>query len=583
VLPNDTPSLGGRPIAGACQNGFIGCTPNSSSDCKYVKFAAYSSASGQQVQYKPATVSDMSGCFCFSKECTRHNGSALFNLDTIYKDLSVPLAHTYLQTLPGIALTGVQTGSMGASFFGQLISTSQAALSKSATANSSYDMSDYPDYQGDGTTDISSYYGDRVYHASGDGNATMEKQKANPRSLYNLVKGVLQQGETTRSCNILRTIAAVPVAQETIEKAGSVTAPTDHTIWAGFWGPTDGFGDFRFVFWNSSGADGPWGAALTMPNDADPTSGTTIIKINKSEIAALGSYMDAKVTSVRFVTQAYNAGGGGNLDQTWSPGMSMPVRGVYGDTWDGGGMQTAIIDYHVYLTYMADKLVENVTDGCADLETERATGACFLKDEVWDDTRTKIRNRVETNSTFGDIRITLPGQVRSYEIIRPWAKIKRTYICTSSSNDFGDKINAAMQRVGTITSSISPVFGDSSTSIGYDNGFGGGSLTVVGARTTTNCPPMCKTKMPVANARVSQEGMVADTKTSETLGKENYEFIIKDCDISDDGTVETCPVDTMAGETVIEVCGCLRSDMNEMAASLEAIKTVKDDIICSED
>jgi hypothetical protein len=212
----------------------------------------------------------------------------------------------------------------------------------------------------------------------------------------------------------------------------------------------------------------------------------------------------------------------------------------------------------------ACELKETVSDSCG---TFSASPACKLYAEVVDGVDTFISGIGTGLKPIPSMHIISGGSC-SYNETRPWWLKNKTYRCENTGTG-SPSIN--LDRIAYIYdhSTIS-TYADQRKDASGNVITSSGALDPKFPVAVSDCEMVCKTSKASANNQVAVTGVTGDKQTAPASGLE-YNFHSCSSD-------SVCPLGP--GETVITPCGCL-DNFPEAAAMMQAVRMAGQDTICT--
>lgn len=531
-------------VSGLCSDGFISCQLGTWNDCKFYKF----SFPDDVLTYNEVSFYDVSGCFCINNYCG--NGLAFRNAKYLLSVFGGVVVSVMQEAHPQLAVSKVQTDQLLIKYYGQDSQKCSVVKDYSQGFENPVYFYDNPyDLQSMGQSQLQSCPFTQLFQSHLEN--TIER-RCTIRRIINEVKYDFTQVLTSSSSPQCPGYTTAEVCGENCLK-------------------------FQMPIYISAG--GAYTSYLTL--DANPEM---IAKLSSGKIRwctnTTGPFPCTDDDGwYRFYLNGvlFASGGYGDCEPCWHT-VNFPVDKVVegtntfqitiGGAGGGEGVQRGCRLIWVYLyfnsplkgCYIADNYVE---DNCQELRQKASTGECTLKD--------RTQNGVVTIKDYHSTGLiplmechTICENVFCYD---DWT-IEETYECKVDLPTYDmtrpQQILQSMNYSGS-NLQFTDVRQENGTWVSYPN-----QGLVLTLQQGEACPKVCKVKVIEQEEDVGQAG----AEGRYNMQKINVRYDFREC------KNDVCPYDPSKGEEVVADCACL-TDFNEALVSLQSLRMVGKDIICS--
>ena len=562
-------------ISGVCSNGFISAIPGTWTGLHYYTWT--SNASGQVTITGVPSITALAGCYCINSSC----GSNLVwnNLNEVLQDLGKGIVNA-IQQQKNITVTNIDTASpMEVKYYGQNSGDVGAATSSGFVPSG---VSNPQQYFHGGTGTL-------------PGNAELTNESGDPNSFFseiNTLNNAAGNHTTSQSCNIKRQVSFL---------SNTEIIGYDVKFYIGY----DSDGHSQECFWAKEAGDcmdvwqngGGWDYCKTLNN----TNLDTIIHSIVNSGACI-PYTDPHSggTGCFSPPATINAKSYVFIEQTDS-GKS---PGCYGsgdnNTHQFLHVQAYLVDNpQDYNIQIQGKLILGVkntpqsstTGSCAGLDNNTQ---CVLTQETICDYNNAncvyiVNNFNPTGLTplsschqatapdtgqawtfcVDGNNLTAQQGTNAADVLESetdvWWNINRLYACQDNTvYDFSN----AQQRLATINNS----FTSTGTTATYNDTISptSNSIDLPPPESTSNCEISCEIKVPAQNTQAGTAGNASQYLTTVN----GTQTVIRQCQDN------VCPVDTAAGESIVQDCGCINY-FSRATAAMQVLDSASKDIICS--
>jgi len=561
------------PISGVCKNGFISATPGTWGNLEYYIWNADNS--GRATATQTPYMTSLAGCYCINSSC----GSNLVwnNFNLVLQDLGNGIVSA-VQAQKNLMITNVDTSSLAELKY---------------YAQNSGSMGNQTGFIPSGVSDPRQYYNG----GSGTlpGNAELANESANPDSFYsrlNNLNNAMGNQMSSQQCNIKRQ-ASFTVQSQMIGY--------DVDFYIGY----DANGGSKDCFWAKSdgscqndwarGIGWPAGctnenllhlddiiSAIVFPTGqcvpyTDPHSGGTGCIAPPANLSIATYQFLAQTASGR--SPGCYGSGDDNTHQYWHiQAFTVSNPGDYHFQYQGN------------LIFGVNDIPQSTTTGsCAGLENN--SGCILIQETVCDYNNSNCVYIYNNYNPTGLTPLTSCQQLTSPDTGVTWTfcadgskltyqqgatagtlesgtdiwwNTNKTYSCQASNvYDF----STAKQRLAKISTSLET----NGTAATYnDIGSSGNSISLPPPQNTSSCEISCQVKVPIENTQAGLSGTTADYQQSIN----GYQTEIRLCQSN------VCPVNTGAGEMLLQDCGCINY-FNQAAATMQLLDEASRDVICS--
>jgi hypothetical protein len=539
-------SLSVNGVSGLCGNGFIICDSGTWNNCRFYQL----NYDGQFLSYKQTDFSNLSSCFCINSYCG--NNLAWRNKDYVLSVFGGAVVGAFQKAKPQLAISKTQVQDVVIRYYGQ--------DSKSCTISN------------EGAQGISDpvYFYDNPYNMV---NVAKNMQASSP---FTKMFTNYLENRMDRTCFIRRVINEVKY--DFTQLMASSTSPQCPGIsGVGICGENCIY--FQMPIYIQAG--GAYSTTLTF--DANPDVKE---KLSSAQIRwctdTKGPYPctdDDGWYNFYLNGQLFASGGYGDCEPCWHA-VSIPInqlvigQNTISGTIGGAGGEKGVLAgcriLWVYLyfnsplkgCYITDNYVE---DNCVSLRQKAKDGECSLKQ--------RVQNGVITIKEYHNTG--LQPLIECYEICgetfcyNDWT-IEETYSCKTTFDNFDmtrpQQVLSTMNYTGGVLS-----FNDIRLEKGSWKDYPNQSLAI-NLDTGEACPKVCKVKIPEIEEEIGQLGNEGRFNITRPI---NIRYEFRECK---DNTI--CEYDTSLGEEKVSDCACL-NDFNEALASLQVLRMIGQDLICS--
>ena len=560
----DLASLGFR-VSGVCSNGFISCDAGKWTNCK--PFAWKSDQNGS-LSISQTSLTKLGGCYCINASC----GSTLAwtNGDLILKDLGGGAVGAIHANDASTIITSITSDPITTTYYGRLVKKDKAANAAEVPA-----ISALPSAQ------PQQAYFANAGSLSADSSNVPANYGSNKDSLYYKVSNSARAmgNAKVQSCTIKRNARIVTTSAGSFTGGGTdAQLCTDHLVWMKIKKTGNQQFDLLFVdsgpgglgsmHHNCGGQPGRAAEAdgwylekrINLPADTGSTQNILV----KAEYAMSNIHGDGCISGGAGAMNAVGVNGELFFDTPVATSAPCPA----------GGAQSPYYDWHYQFEYATDTFEEPIDDLCAGLAMK---SECALQEEVSDGVQTKRDFHSTGLMPLASVR-DFKGAGPIMSMVRPWWLKTRKYVCIDKQ---GYDFSGVEERFYKVQSTSK----NNVKTLGYQDQVqtASGQWSAKTAQiqlpdstgVTGECEYVCKIKLAVADTQVGLEGVMADQRLGDSKNTTTNE-VYKTC--IDNGT--TCPVDTAAGETKIQDCGC-PNDFGLAASTMQLLRLGGADQICS--
>ncbi len=536
-----------NPISGICANGIISCNEGTWNDCKSFQWVASNEG---YLSLQQTALSSLGGCYCINNSCG--NGLAIRNIKSIMEDLGGAIYSTIGQILPDIAISSVQVDGSHIRYIGNrqgsclIGGEPNPALYKyfSKPEDIEVDSSSTADTHSVHQLLMSSQIAEasdyQLFSCEKNRDVQVEDVSADQVILYDGGKGSITScGEGCLQLSLGQIgnnyylgdgqcVLYEEMAQFWVEKPERIL---DAVIERAYLDD-----HLQLIVDDSLIWTGPTGTWLDLNNlpgyQCERSQSWVNVPVDINITNMLNSYGQH---TVRFRVGVQGAG-------------------------------EAFMFGRIYIDESCGLAPDVTTNTC---EAYESNPGCRLKEEYIDDVRTFF-NYNPTGVTPLPIPKLITGPTCSFDVVRPWWKIKRVYQCENESRF---DLSHATQRYATVDGSVNQT--------GYDdyvrNEHGsfelktGNTLRLPDVPVLPACELTCKTR------RVREAVEVAGLGP-ELLARNDHLSLETRYLSCTQGEIPSCPVGE--GEEIIINCQCI-SDFAEATARMQSIRLGSMDKICT--
>ena len=554
VYPTSTDE--GRLISGVCADGYIACPPGTFSGCTYNKWST--STDGIIRTVPVATVMDLQACTCFNNYCSSRANVAMMNIDLIAKDFGSGILASFLSSGSGYTVSGARRSGGVIEYFG--VKIENVGYSRSASARPTQgNRREIPMASGESVENVKSWFSSgEIDPTAASAASEIQRQRAEPNSMYNLLTSISNHGSSIRECTNTRLID-VPTEEFHLE-TNEVSYTEIQEIAARHYVTQES--NLGFSVRN---VGGPVMAEFIFPTAPDVTD---------TELQQLDVIMNSGsvLTGPTIILSGIGCSGVGLNTATWRKNMGGEGFPIWGPVipCEAAGAQTIVTRMKAIATWKAQSLKEIINDGCSALDSNPN---CTLRNETWDG-RAKTSNFTPTGMATLEICKNYPGELRMTRQCRDWFVQKRDYLCTENSPPYTfsseeiKKTQDSAQLNGNVLS--------------YDthNSHVTAEINTMDAG-ASYCEQSCKTRMPIRATTITYTGLSSEQRTAAAAARSGYTYFYHLCKPGDTGEL-VCPLS--AGEQIVQNCTCsITKDMGDIIGSMEALHDATKDVTCSSD